>query len=246
MTEDDQPTIDDANAWLSDETPVEEIEDVISWLTDRYAAGEDTGQRFYINLVVDLLYRLGGLHPALDSAAQRSMNFHTEDEYTVMFRWNRSDAVYQIEGLVIQRNDGNPFLVSDLRKLRWRDLIDEDAQKRLTLAKLLNAMNSFILDSRSIVRKDEWEAQGYGAAFADHLDALTAPKSKRYNRDHYVEVARLYDEALKFGLRTPNRYIAEHLSGDTPTSTVKNWVVECRRLGLLPPTTERRAKGNPL
>ena len=61
--------------------------------------------------------------------------------------------------------------------------------------------------------------------------------------EHFEEVARLYDEAVKFGTPTAE-YISERMGG-WAESTVRGWIARARKeYGLLPPTKPGKKLGN--
>lgn len=61
-------------------------------------------------------------------------------------------------------------------------------------------------------------------------------------REHFEEVARLYDEAVRLGTGTAD-YISQRM-GDPAESTVRGWISRARKLGLLPATKAGQKLGN--
>lgn len=61
-----------------------------------------------------------------------------------------------------------------------------------------------------------------------------------YPLEHWVEVARVYNEA-NMAHRTPTRAVRRRF-GISATAAAK-WVARCRALGLLPPTSRGKARG---
>ena len=227
--------------------PVESIERVVEWLASTLPEDRRvTNRAFYARLVIDLLTRPGGLLPGVDLLDYR-IQVHRHDPYNVMFRWRNNEGAYQLEGLVIQRHDGEAFKTTDLRSLPWRLLLEDDVHARLEEAEgvshFIEGAGAIVSDFGTPEAKARWEEERHEEMASFHEELLRTSSRKRYGPEHYVEVARLYDEAIAQGSRAPNRYIAEKMNVRS-TSTVKNWVVECRRLGLLPPTEERKARGN--
>jgi hypothetical protein len=218
--------------------PQDAIYEVVEWLVDKVDASDNPGERFYASLVIDLLHRPGGLTGSTD-LTNYPLNYQSDGPYTTMFRWFRANGAYQLEGAVIQRTDGQAFLPSDLRSLPWRTLVDGDVKDRLSDSELVQLMGDVVSEYGTDEARSNWPEDVH----SQHQQTLITSSRRRYDDAHYEEVARLYDEAITAGSRAPNRWIADSL-GVESTSTVKNWVVECRRRGLLPPTTERRAKGN--
>lgn len=62
--------------------------------------------------------------------------------------------------------------------------------------------------------------------------------------EHFEEVARLYDEAIKLGVPAIASYISEHMGNWAEQSTVRGWIARARRDGLLPPTKSGKKLGN--
>ncbi len=60
--------------------------------------------------------------------------------------------------------------------------------------------------------------------------------------DHFREVARVYSEAFKAGLKNPTARVAEW--GHVSKSAAAKWVARARAMGLLPPTSRGRAAGS--
>jgi hypothetical protein len=74
--------------------------------------------------------------------------------------------------------------------------------------------------------------------------AIEAPRRRpgrpvSYGPDHYQEIARIYAEAWRAGDRHPTATVAAKMH--VVRSTAAKWVASARRLGLLGPTTPRRA-----
>ena len=74
------------------------------------------------------------------------------------------------------------------------------------------------------------------------------PKSRKrrggrppiYGPDHWIEVARVYREAYAGKRLTPTRAVATHF--DVSVTAAVKWVAKCRELGLLPKTTQGKAR----
>jgi hypothetical protein len=206
-------------------TPWAEIETVLAWLAGGISATSSARARFYAKLVIELLNRRGERvigplevpldHPLLEHRAP-------DMPYSAMFRWQRSDiGAYQLEGCIIRRTDGEPFLPSDIGRLGWRQMLAEDVEGRRAVA----------------------AGQAGGQSRPEPSEVAGGESRRRYDVAYYADVARLYDQAVASGDRAPVRYVAAQL-GLKP-STVKNHVHRARTMGLLPETEPRRARGNP-
>jgi hypothetical protein len=75
---------------------------------------------------------------------------------------------------------------------------------------------------------------------------LSVATGARQESLHLRLVAAVYTEAWRSGDRAPAKAVARYFSelrGETVTSvSARNWIRRCRQLGLLPPTTVRRAR----
>ena len=215
-------------------TPWREIETVLRWLAEGVKATSSTRARFYAWLVIELLNRRGvrTIGP-LDSPVDFPLLEHRAPEmpYSAMFRWTRSETgVRQLEGCVVRRTDGRPFLPSDMAKLGWRQMQTEDVEGRRDALRR---------------RQRRGRAARSGTAPPQSSTAGGAGDShtrRRYDDSHFERVARLYDEALELGDAAPVRYVAKQTG--LKHSTVKNHVAQARKIGLLPPTEQRKARGN--
>ena len=215
--------------------PWDEIETVLRWLTEGTEATTSGRARFYARLVVELLNRRGvRVIGPLDHPVDYPLLEHQAPDmpYSVMFRWVQTNSGNRhLEGCVIRRTDGEPFLPSDLARLGWRQLQMEDLEGRRSAAR-----NRQRLDSK-LMRRNEPQ---------DPADSPTAEPDgtrRRYDPAHFERVARLYDEAVALGDTAPVRYVAKETG--LKHSTVKNHVYQARKMGLLPQTEQRKPRGNP-
>jgi hypothetical protein len=223
--------------------PEPALDEVVEWLATMH---DDAGpeRRFYIRLAIDLLTKGGGILPGFDITSYHNYR-HVEGPYSVMFRWLPLGDSYQQEGVVVQRQDGNQFLASDLRSLPWRMMLKDEVRQRVAEAELVISMDNVVHEYGTSEALERWRNSGredLAELSAGHLKALTTSSRKRYDDAHYDEVARMYDEALRQGSRSPVQDLADRKK--VRASTAKNWVTECRKRGLLPPTEERKPKGN--
>jgi len=206
-------------------TPWAEIETVLEWLAGGISATSSGRARFYAKLVIELLNRRGRrVIGPLDTALDHPLLEHRAPDmpYSVMLRWQASDTgAYELEGCIIRRTDGEPFLPSDIGRLGWRQVLAEDVAGRRAVA----------------------AERARGRSRAEPSEVAAGESRRRYDIDHYATVAGLYDEAVASGDRAPVRYVAAQL-GLKP-STVKNHVHRARTMGLLPETEPRQARGNP-
>lgn len=215
-------------------TPWREIETVLQWLAEGIAATSSSRARFYAKLVIELLNRRGvRVIQPLDHPVDFPLLEHRAPDmpYSAMFRWARSDAgAQQLEGCVIRRTDGQPFLPSDIGKLGWRQMQAEDVEGR---------RNAFLRAQRSTMPRSATRAAE--AAGVERAGDREVPRG-RYDDAHFEWVAHLYDEALELGDAAPVKYVAKHTG--LKHSTVKNHVSQARKIGLLPQTEQRKPRGN--
>ncbi len=115
---------------------------------------------------------------------------------------------------------------SDLRSLRLAEIIDEQrAQLKATL----------FADTGD----REWDETPWASGQMEQWEPKKVGRPPVYGPDHFVEVARVYREAYARN-RTPTRAVATHFQ--TTEAAAAKWVARCRELGLLPPTTQGKAK----
>jgi hypothetical protein len=73
-------------------------------------------------------------------------------------------------------------------------------------------------------------------------------KKHRYSPEHFQLVAEIYDRAHRTG-QPPTKAVQEHFSDiygqSFSRSAAAKWVMTCRKMGLLPPTSPRKAASNP-
>jgi hypothetical protein len=209
-------------------TPWEEIEVVLRWLASGVEATSSARARFYARLVIELLNRRGvRIIRPLDHPIEFPLLEHRAPgmPYSTMFRWTRTETGrYQLEGCIMRRTDGEPFLPSDIGRLGWRQMQAEDVEGRRSAADRGNSI------------RDESPTAASEAA----TDGTTP---RRYEPAHFERVARLYDEALELGDHAPVVYVANQTG--LKHSTVKNHVYQARKMGLLPQTEQRKPRGNP-
>jgi hypothetical protein len=212
-------------------TPWDEIETVLRWLTEGTEAMTSARARFYARLVVELLNRRGvRIIEPLDHPIDHPLLEHTAPDmpYSVMFRWVQTNSGNrQLEGCVIRRTDGEPFLPSDLARLGWRQMRMEDLEGRRSAARSRQRLDSVVM------RRNEPQSPA----------PVPDGARRRYDPAHFERVARLYDEAVALGDTAPVRYVANQTG--LKHSTVKNHVYQARKMGLLPQTEQRKPRGNP-
>ena len=141
----------------------------------------------------------------------------------------------------IARTDGRPLRLSDLRDssiFPFRDLVRRDRQAKVSEIRGLDAAVSFF------EFKEDADAAESVRALTEELREQVEQSRSPYPAEHWEKVARVYSEAVAAHDPAPVRQVAEEL--DVKRSTARNWVATCRRLGYLPPTEARKAKGNPV
>ena len=161
----------------------------------------------------------------------------TEDSgHAVKFHWDKGGLM----AVEILRTDGQPLRVSDLRNASmfpFRELVRRDRGARAEEARRLGVVVSYFEQEEPDL------AEGVAAIATELRDRVEAPRSP-YPPEHWESVARVYSEAIAVHDPAPVRAVAEEWN--VSRSTARNWVANCRRLRYLPPTEERKAKGNPV
>jgi hypothetical protein len=162
-----------------------------------------------------------------------------------MFRWLPVSGAYQWDGIIVQRLDGEPFRATDLRTLPWRHMLGNEVRDRMDEAERVISINDLVEEFGTPDAAATWERNGR-AELADlaavHRGKLKRASRTRYDDAHYQAVAHHYDVAMRHGSAAPVKFVARAMN--SKPSTVKNWIAECRKRGLLPPTDERKPKGN--
>ena len=160
----------------------------------------------------------------------------TEDSHHVVrFYWDAGGLM----AVEIARSDGEPLRLSDLRDssiFPFRELVRLD---RETLASRNRALSAAVSYFEYKERTDlAEELRAHVEELRERVEASRSP----YSPEHWEKVARVYSEAVANHDPAPVRRVAEEF--DVARSTARNWVAKCRKIGYLPPTEERRAKGN--
>jgi len=81
------------------------------------------------------------------------------------------------------------------------------------------------------------------AEFIEHPGKSTRGRQPFYDEDHFVEVARIYSEALLAG-RPPTLAVAK--THNVSKSTAAHWISRARDKGYLPPTSQGAPAGSPI
>lgn len=197
-----------------------------------------TGYRVAARWVEDLARYDAGRHSPADAA--KLIGFweapDTDGHHIVKFRWDKGGLM----AVEIARTDGEPLRISDLRDssvFPFRDLIRRDLSALAKQSRGLDIAVSFYEQERP---EDADSLRALAQEFRERVEAPRSP----YSQDHWERVARVYSEAVALHDPAPVKAVAEELQ--VPRSTARNWVANCRKLGYLPPTEERKAKGNPI
>ena len=155
----------------------------------------------------------------------------TEDfHHAVRFHWDKGGLM----AVEIARTDGEPLRLSDLRDssvFPFRELIRRDRETHV------ERNRKFSVAARV------YDDEEYTASVEERRRRVEASRSP-YPPEHWENVARIYSEAIANHDPAPVRRVNEELN--VARSTARNWVAKCRKIGYLPPTEERRAKGNPI
>ena len=148
--------------------------------------------------------------------------------HVVRFHWDEGGLV----AVEIARTDGDRLRLSDLRDssvFPFRELIRLDREDTAEQNRLLSFVAEFFDDD----------------AYTAHLEKLrkrVEGSRSPYSPEHWEKVARIYSEAVANHDPAPVRRVAKEFT--VARSTARNWVAKCRKLEYLPPTEERKAKGN--
>ena len=121
-----------------------------------------------------------------------------------------------------------PLTASALRRLPLGTIVTDARRRRVELSRRTLEQAEKIGLDMPITQK--------------HLETLTA-RRRRYDDSHYEAVAEIYDEAMEAGI-PPTAHVQEELGLRTRSQAAKQ-VARARERGLLPPTEQRVAKGNP-
>jgi len=153
----------------------------------------------------------------------------TEDfHHAVRFHWDKGGLM----AVEIARTDGEALRLSDLRDssvFPFRELIRRDRETHAERNRKFTTQASY------------YDDEGY-TAFVEELRGRVEASRSPYPPEHWENVARIYSEAMASHDPAPVRRVAEELN--VARSTARNWVAKCRKIGYLPPTEERKAKGN--
>jgi len=125
----------------------------------------------------------------------------------------------------LARTEPRAIGAADIRSLRLAEVVAEAREK---IAAFLFAPTG----------DEAWDATPWAAGQREKWE----PKPGRppiYGPDHFAEVARVYREAYAEG-RTPTRAVARRF--DATQAAAAKWVARCRSMGLLPATTQGRAR----
>ena len=223
---------------------MESLENAAALLISDADATDDpakkTAYRLMARQAEDLLDHLRVRHTPTDELRLRGFweaPDDTEDgHHIVKFHWDMGGLM----AIEIARTDGDPLRVSDLRTssiFPFRELVRRDRQAKAKTSGALSRAVSFFEQERPDL------AEGVRAVSEELRERVEAPRSP-YSPDHWEKVARVYSEAVAFHDPAPVKAVAEELN--VPRSTARNWVATCRKLRYLPPTEERKAKGNPI
>jgi hypothetical protein len=160
-----------------------------------------------------------------------------DSHHIVKFHWD-SGGLMAVE---IARTDGRPLRLSDLRDssvFPFRDLVRRDRRGKASEIRGLDTARSYYEFT------EDADAAAFVGALAEELRERVEQSRSPYPPEHWEKVARVYSVAVATHDPAPVRRVAEEL--DVKRSTARNWVATCRRLGYLPPTDARKAKGNPI
>ena len=157
-----------------------------------------------------------------------------DGEWEGTLEWSIIEGRLECTGIQLRHiNRGRSITTSLLRKFRLGSQIDRWRNQRKA-------------------ESEVWRELGTDHAISDearrHAIRLRKALSRhRYEPEHFEEVAKVYDTAYSRG-DFPTRAVQIHFSQkhghEYSRSAAAKWVMECRRIGLLPATTQRTAAGN--
>jgi hypothetical protein len=141
-----------------------------------------------------------------------------------------------VEVVPAEGADPTPLTTIQLRKLKFGEIVEADR-----------------LAERNKLRRDAMRARAHPDLFSrDALARLNEQMNRERVRDprrrgrpvsltaeHYAQVAEIYRAAVPSG--APVQAVADHYT--TSPGTAARWVGKARTLGLLPPTTRGKARG---
>lgn len=184
-------------------------------------------------LIFDL-DRVGERFPdRLLSATEETWADAPEGGWSVELLWADIDGRVECVGLAVVGEGSKPLTASVLRQLPLGSVITEGRRAQMRRA---NAMAGPVLTDLSPA-----DLEALRGDAAERVSGLTA-RRRRYEPEHYQQVAAAYDEAIAAGI-PPTAHVQQTLGLRTRSQAAKQ-VARARERGLLPPTTQRVPKGN--
>jgi hypothetical protein len=110
---------------------------------------------------------------------------------------------------------------------------------RLPLATIVNKARKKYTDFVFADTGDEWDETPWASGQVEQWEPKKIGRPPIYGLDHFADVARAYREAYVDG-KTPTRAVARQFKASEAAAA--KWVAKCRALGLLPATTQGKAR----
>jgi hypothetical protein len=132
--------------------------------------------------------------------------------------------------VVVVRIDGRELRGTDLRSIRWRDLIADDRED---------------IAYRHSEAQQDFERTGDLGMAGAHADIAAAMRQvdgrRRYADDHYRLIGKLYEQVRSSGVRRIsqgvtdeyNRWAIGNGRETRPVTTVRNWIQMARKKGFI-------------
>lgn len=161
-----------------------------------------------------------------------------EGSWIVTFGWQEVNGRMEPVGLLITKSEERTDRPEPSRTITAQGL------RKIPIGSFIEQSRQGFARDLAVVA-DEYRQEGKPDAVwrikdrRRRYEARTG-RPRMYDRQHFEDVAQAYTDGLLYG-STPTKKIEKEFHVSHPTAA--RWVQECRKLGLLGPTDERKAGG---